>query len=256
MHAKGIEDTMPRTPQSRNAHTVRQFDTELEALRALVLKMGKLVVQQVRDALEGLLEDKLAIAKMVQRREDWVDAMEVEADDRIVDLLVKRQPVGPDLRAILSLGKSVRDLERMGDEADRIARAAIEAHEKNPGFKPSSELLRDVAPMGELALELVEGSLRALTQLDMDEALAVTRRDDDLDGDFRAALRRLATFIMEDSRTVGNVIGTTFVLKSLERIGDHATNIAEHVIYLVRGKDVRHLGSSEEIEKALSSADD
>jgi phosphate transport system protein len=239
--------------QSRSGHTVRQFDTELEDLRGLVLKMGKLVAQQIRDGLDGLLHDKIAVAKMVQRREDWVDAMEVEADDRIVDLLVKRQPVGPDLRAILSLGKSVRDLERMGDEAERIARAALEAHERNPGFKASSELLRDVAPMGELAIELVEASLRALTQLDVDEAVAVTRRDDELDANFRSALRRLATFIMEDSRTVGNVISTTFVLKSLERIGDHATNIAEHVIYLIRGKDVRHLGSSEEIEKALNS---
>jgi phosphate transport system protein len=217
--------------------------------------MGNLVCRQIRDAVDGLTEDKPSLAKMVQRREDWVDAMEVEADDRIVDLLVKRQPVGPDLRAILSLGKSVRDLERMGDEADRIARAASDAHERSPGFMSSHELLRDVRPMGELALSLVEGSLRALTQLDLEEAVAVTRRDDELDGDFRAALRRLATFMMEDSRTVGNVIGTTFVLKSLERIGDHATNIAEHVIYLIRGKDVRHLGSSEEIEKALSSAD-
>jgi phosphate transport system protein len=242
-------------PQSRAGHTVRQFDTELEELRGLVLKMGKLVLQQIRDALDGLIGDKVALAKMVQRREDWVDAMEIEADDRIIDLLVKRQPVGPDLRTILSLGKSVRDLERMGDEAERIARAALEAHERNPGFKPSSELLRDVEPMGQLAIELVEGTLRALTQLDVDEALAVTRRDSELDDNFRSALRRLATFIMEDSRTVGNVIGSTFVLKSLERIGDHATNIAEHVIYLIRGKDVRHLGSSEEIERALNAAD-
>jgi phosphate transport system protein len=244
---------MTNPAAGRHTHTVRQFDAELDALRGLVLKMGKLVCQQIRDALEGLLQDKLALAKMVQRREDWVDAMEVEADDRIVDLLLKRQPVGPDLRAILSLGKSVRDLERMGDEAERIARAAIEGHERNPGFKPSNELLRDVGPMGELALELVEGALLALTQLDLDEAVAVTRRDEELDGDFRSALRRLATFIMEDSRNVGNVISTTFILKSLERIGDHATNIAEHVIYLIRGKDVRHLGSSDEIQRVLNS---
>ena len=143
----------------------------------------------------------------------------------------------------------------MGDEAERIARAALDTHERNPGFKPSSELLRDVETMGTLAIELVQGSMQALSQLDVNEALAVTRRDDELDGNFRAALRRLATFIMEDSRTVGNVITSTFVLKSLERIGDHATNIAEHVIYLIRGKDVRHLGSSEEIEKALNSGD-
>ncbi|HVZ33398.1 MAG TPA: phosphate signaling complex protein PhoU [Polyangiaceae bacterium] len=244
------------TPQGRNAHTFRQFDTELEALRGLVLKMGNLVCQQIRDAVEGLTTDKIALAKMVQRREDWVDAMEVEADDRIVDLLVRRQPVGPDLRAILSLGKSVRDLERMGDEAEHVARATIETHERSSGLKPSAELLQDVGPMGDLAVSLVEGALRALTRLDETEAVGVSRRDEELDSNFRAALRRLATFLMEDARTVGNVISTIFVIKSLERIGDHATNIAEHVIYLIRGKDVRHLGSSEEIEKALSSPED
>jgi phosphate transport system protein len=243
------------TPQGRHAHTVRKFDAELESLRALVLKMGQLVIQQVTDSLDSLLNDKVSLARMVQRREDWVDAMEVEADDRIVDLLVKRQPVGPDLRAILSMGRSVRDLERMGDEGERISRVTIDAHEKTTGFKPGAELLRDVAPMGELALDLVRGALQALTELDVDLALAVKRRDDDLDGHFRSGMRRLATFIMEDSRTVGHVIATIFVLKSLERIGDHATNIAEHVIYLIRGKDVRHLGSSDEVEKALSSSD-
>lgn len=246
---------MSNTPQGRNAHTVRQFDNELEALRGLVLQMGNLVCQQIRDAVEALTTDKIALAKMVQRREDWVDSMEVEADDRVVDLMVKRQPVGPDLRAILSLGKSVRDLERMGDEAELVARAMLEAHERSSGLKPSAELLRDVGPMGELAVELVEGCLRALTRLDVAEALAVTKKDGELDSNFRAALRRLATFLMEDSRTVGNVISTIFVIKSLERIGDHATNIAEHVIYLIRGKDVRHLRSSEEVQKVLNDAD-
>jgi len=112
-----------------------------------------------------------------------------------------------------------------------------------------------VGPMGELAVSLVEGCLRALTRLDEAEALAVTRQDSQLDSNFRAALRRLATFLMEDARTVGNVISTIFVIKSLERIGDHATNIAEHVSYLIRGKDVRHLRTSEEIQKALNDAD-
>jgi phosphate transport system protein len=246
---------MSTTPQGRHAHTVRKFDAELEALRDLVLKMGQLVIQQVSDSIDALLSDKVSLARMVQRREDWVDAMEVEADDRIVDLLVKRQPVGPDLRAILSLGRSVRDLERMGDEGERISRATIDAHEKNAGSKPGTELLRDVAPMGDLALELARDALEALARLDLERALAVKRRDDDLDGHFRAGMRRLATFIMEDSRTVGHVIATTFVLKSLERIGDHATNIAEHVIYLIRGKDVRHLGSSDEVERALGSSE-
>jgi phosphate transport system protein len=131
----------------------------------------------------------------------------------------------------------------------------LESYERSSGLKPSAELLRDVGPMGELAVALVEGCLRALTRLDEAEALAVTRKDGELDSNFRAALRRLATFLMEDSRTVGNVISTIFVIKSLERIGDHATNIAEHVIYVIRGKDVRPLRSTEEVQKVLNDAD-
>ena len=233
-------------------HIVRQFDTELDELRALVLRMGRLVVDQVREASESLLGERPELANAVLRREDWVDRMEVEADDRIVDLLVRRQPLGQDLRSILALGKSVRDLERIGDEAERIARVALDLHGKSVSNRPGREFLRDVESMTDMALKLVEGSLSALSELDLEQAVMVAHGDGLLDSDFSAALRHLATFLFEDSRMIGQVINVTFALKSLERIGDHATNIAEHVIYLIKGKDVRHLGTAA-LDRVLES---
>jgi len=243
---------MNEDPQPR--HIVRQFDTELDELRGLVLRMGRLVVEQIRDASESLLHEQTDAANTVLRREDWVDSMEVEADDRIVDLLVRRQPLGQDLRSILALGKTVRDLERMGDEAERIARVTLDLYSRSSNSKPSREFLRDVESMTDMAIKLVEGCLSALSDLDLDQAVMVAQGDGVLDSDFSAALRHLATFLFEDSRVIGQVINVTFVLKSLERIGDHATNIAEHVIYLIKGKDVRHLGSAA-LDRVLKSGE-
>jgi phosphate transport system protein len=241
------EDREPR-------HIVRQFDTELDELRGLVLRMGRLVIEQIRDASESLLHEQIDAANTVLRREDWVDSMEVEADDRIVDLLVRRQPLGQDLRAILALGKTVRDLERMGDEAERIARVTLDLYSRSSNNKPGREFLRDVETMTDMAIKLVEGCLNAMADLDLEQAVMVAQGDGVLDSDFSAALRHLATFLFEDSRMIGLVINVTFVLKALERIGDHATNIAEHVIFLIKGKDVRHLGSAA-LDRVLKSGD-
>ena len=241
---------MNEDPQPR--HIVRQFDTELDELLCLELRMGRLVVEQIRDASESLLHEQLDAANTVLRREDWVDSMEIEADDRIVDLLVRRQPLGQDLRSILALGKTVRDLERMGDEAERIARVTLDLYSRSSNSKPSREFLRDVESMTDMAIKLVEGCLSALSDLDLEQAVLVAQGDGVLDSDFSAALRHLATFLFEDSRVIGQVINVTFVLKALERIGDHATNIAEHVIFLIKGKDVRHLGSAA-LDRVLKS---
>jgi phosphate transport system protein len=241
------EDREPR-------HIVRQFDTELDELRSLVLRMGRLVVEQIRDASESLLHEQPDAANTVLRREDWVDSMEIEADDRIVELLVRRQPLGQDLRSILALGKTVRDLERMGDEAERIARVTLDLHSRSNNAKPGREFLRDVEQMTDMAIKLVEGCLSALGDLDLEQAVLVAQGDGVLDSDFSAALRHLATFLFEDSRMIGLVINVTFVLKALERIGDHATNIAEHVIFLIKGKDVRHLGSAA-LDRVLKSGE-
>lgn len=133
----------------------------------LLLQLGGLVTQQLRDALEALSAGKGALARMVQRREDWVDALELEAQDRVAALLLQRQPGGLELRAMLSLGRSVRDLERIGNEAERIARAALETQARMPGVQPPRELLHDVESTAALVMELVEGGLSAIAQLDV-----------------------------------------------------------------------------------------
>lgn len=148
---------------------------ELGDLAGILLKLGRLVTQQIRDALEALLDGKEALARMVQRREDWVDALELEAHERIVGLLLAREPVGLELRALLSLGNSVRDLERMGNEAERIARAALEAQARTAGVQPPRELLQDVEATAALVIEIVEGGLSVIEQLGLDGAAAVVQ---------------------------------------------------------------------------------
>jgi phosphate transport system protein len=145
---------------------------ELGDLAAILLKLGRLVTQQIRDALEALLDGKAALARMVQRREDWVDALELEAHERIVGLLLARQPVGLELRALLSLGNSARDLERMGNEAERIARAALETQ---ASVQPPRELLHDVEATAAMVIEIVEGGLSVIAQLGLDGVASVVQ---------------------------------------------------------------------------------
>ena len=173
-------------------------------------------------------------------RDHVVNFLDVQADEQIVNLLALRQPVGKDLRMILSLGKAVTDLERIGDEAERIARVTLDIHGSSSP-PPGPGLLADAYRMSKLATRMLHDVLDALARLDVEKAIDVARCDTELDSEFQAALRRLSTYIMEDARNVGHAINVTFIVKSLERIGDHSKNIAEYVIFLVKGKDVRHV---------------
>jgi phosphate transport system protein len=139
----------------------------------------------------------------------------------------------------MSLSKAVTDLERIGDEAEKIARMTIKTYD-GVSSPPSAKLLRDVTPMAKLATDMLHGCLDALARLDVEKAVNVAN-DDELDQEFQSALRRLITYMMEDPRTIGHAISVLFIIKALERIGDHAKNIAEYIIYLVKGKDVRHV---------------
>ncbi len=230
-------------------HTVKRFDQELSELNSLVLRMGGLVQDQISKAMEALREEDPEAARNVIARDHVVNFMDVEADERSVNLLALRQPMGRDLRMIMSLGKTVSDLERIGDEAERIARMTIHMYEAT-GSQPGSTLLRDTYSMSRLATDMLRDALDALARLDVDMAVQVAKRDAELDSEFQSALRRLATYIMEDSRNVGHAIDVTFIVRSLERIGDHAKNIAEYVIFLVKGKDVRHI-SPESLSKDI-----
>ncbi|PWV63531.1 phosphate signaling complex protein PhoU [Plasticicumulans acidivorans] len=224
---------------STDGHTVKRYDQQLGDLRSLVLEMGGLVEDQIQRAVQALQDEDLGTAREVIARDHVVNGFDVRADEEVVNLLALRQPVGSDLRLILSMAKTVTDLERIGDEAQKIARMVT--HIFDGSSAPNQKLLRDVAGMAKLAANMLHGALDALARMDVDRAIEIACGDEELDTEFQSALRRLVTFMMEDPRTIGHAIDVLFMIKALERIGDHAKNIAEYVVYLVKGKDVRHV---------------
>jgi len=223
---------------SQDAHTVKQFDIQLANLRNLVLEMGGLAEDQIKRAIAALDEEDMAAAREVIARDRLINGLQLKADEDCVSIIALRQPVGGDLRSIRSLANTVADLERIGDGAKKIARMTIQIYD-GVSSPPSAKLLRDVTPMAELATDMLHDSLDALARLDVEKALTIIHSDDELDQEFQSALRRLITYMMEDSRTIGHAINVVFIVKALERIGDHCKNIAEHIVYLVEGKNIQ-----------------
>jgi len=235
---------------SHDAHTVKQFDVLLANLRNLVLEMGGLVEEQIQHAIQALDDEDLTAAREVVARDQVINGLQVKADEDCVSLIALRQPLGSDLRLIMSLSKIVTDLERIGDEAEKIARMTIKTYDGDSS-PPSAKLLRDVVPMAKLAQNMLHNCLDALARLDVEKAVEVAQGDEELDQEFQSALRRLITYMMEDPRTIGHAINVIFIVKALERIGDHSKNIAEYLIYLVKGKDVRHVSMDVLVQDAL-----
>lgn len=221
-----------------DAHTVKQFDVQLANLRNMVLEMGGLAEDQIKQAVAALNEEDLNAAREVIARDRLINGMQVKADEDCVSMIALRQPVGSDLRMIMSLANTVTDLERIGDGAKKIARMTLQIYDGVSSL-PSAKLLRDVTPMAKLAADMLHDSLDALARLNVEKALLIINNDDELDQEFQSALRRLITYMMEDSRTIGHAINVVFIIKALERIGDHCKNIAEHIVYLVEGKNIQ-----------------
>lgn len=218
-------------------HLSKQFDADLEEVRSRVLQMGGVVEAQILAAIECFTtgdHDKVAL---VEETEFRVNAYEVEIDDMCVHIVAKRQPTAGDLRLIMGISKAVTDLERMGDEAEKIARMAGQIHERRGLQIPRSA---EVRRSGEMAVAQLRRALDALARLDPDEAERIIGEDVLIDGEFRNILRQLVTFMMEDPRTISTALEIAWIAKAIERIGDHGKNIAEQVIYIVRGTDVRH----------------
>lgn len=219
-------------------HISRQFNADLEHLRELLMEMGGLVEEQVADAVRAIETADSSLAEKVLRVEEDIDRREVALDEQCTLVLARRQPAASDLRLVLMVAKANRDLERMGDEADKIARMAIALNNEGGAISPRGFVeLRHIASS---VLTLVKQALDAFARFDVHTAVQVVKDDVLVDRDYGSAMRELVTYMMEDPRSISRVMNIIWALRSLERIGDHARNIAEHVIYLVHGTDVRH----------------
>jgi len=226
-------------------HTSKQYDVELESVRAKVLEMGGLVEQQIVNALEALTSADVNLAKDVMERDTRVNALEVQVDEDCSHIIARRQPAARDLRMIMMMVKTITDLERIGDEATKIARTAQRIYEQDRMYKPR---FNEIKSMVAIVREMLRTSLDSFARLDVSQTVEVAKQDEQVDEQFRAAMRQLITFMLEDPRTISMSLEVLFVAKAIERIGDHAKNISEYVVYMVKGKDVRH-SSLEEMER-------
>jgi len=199
--------------------------------------MGGLVESQIRRAIDAFGSGDMVLIDQVIADDHRVNGMEVALDGDCSQLIVKRQPAASDLRMIFAIAKTVTDLERIGDEAQKMARMAKSIHQRGAAQVP---LAVDVRHAAELAISLLRRSLDAFARLDCDTAAEVIRDDAGIDSEFRAILRQLITYMMEDPRTISTALEIVWIAKAVERIGDHAKNMAEYVIYIVKGTDVRH----------------
>lgn len=220
-------------------HTVQRYDGELNSLHLRVVEMGGLAVDQLKTALRALQDKDVQAADMVIQREQEIDEMKIATDDEIITVIAKRSPVARDLRVVMSISKAITDLERVGDEAARVAHLAKEIYSGERSM-PSQSMLRDVTTMGKVAMGMLEEAMQSFDSLNMDQACRIASNHGELDAEFQSCLRRLATFLLEDASNVGHAIHAVLAVKALERVGDHARNLAEYVVYLVSGEDIRH----------------
>ncbi|MDB5761894.1 MAG: phoU [Herminiimonas sp.] len=218
-------------------HSSKQYDLDLEAIRSKVLLMGGLVESQLHDAVTCFRTGNAEQAEQVIKGDENVNRLEVTLDDTCSHLIVKRQPAANDLRTVMATIKVITDLERIGDEATKIARAAKTIQERGVATINHYETVRVIANS---ASDMLHDALDTFARLDAKQAARLIAQDELIDHEFRSIMRNLITFMMEDPRTISAALDTLWVAKAIERIGDHAKNIAEYVIYIVEGKDIRH----------------
>ncbi len=228
-------------------HLSTQFDSELSGISGRVLEMGGLVESQVSQALHALTQLNADTAAHVMAQEERVNQMEVEIDRDLSAIIARRQPTARDLRLLIAVSRTIANLERVGDEAARIARIV----HRLIGTGVSTRLpLSDLSFEADLAIAQLRKALDAFARLDTAKALEVLKQDDQIDQEFAGLLRKLITYMMEDPRTISSSIDLIFVAKAIERVGDHAKNLAEAIIYVVKGTDVRHT-SVEDVENVV-----
>ena len=228
-------------------HLSSQFDAELSGVSGLVMEMGGLVEAQIKRAIYSLSNFSVDVAEEVVHAELRVNQMEIDIDLELSHIIVRRQPTARDLRLLIAISKTTANLERVGDEAAKIARMVKSIIASGSARAVPSVELKMAA---DLASGLVRKALDAFARLDTTAALAILKEDDLIDREFDGFVRKLITYMMEDPRTISPCLDLLFLAKALERIGDHAKNIAEFIIYIVKGADVRH-ASMDEIENAI-----
>jgi phosphate transport system protein len=228
-------------------HLSSQFDSELTSVSSRVMEMGGLVESQIRQAIYALSQFNMDAAEQVTANESRVNAMEIEIDHALASIISRRQPTARDLRLLMAISKTTANLERVGDEAEKIARMVRRIMQSgSPRSLPSLEL----RVASDLASSLLNKALDAFARLDVNAAVAILKEDDLIDAEFDGFVRKLITYMMEDPRMISPSLDLLFLAKAIERIGDHAKNIAEFIIYVVKGEDVRHT-SMEKIEMVV-----
>lgn len=225
-------------------HISRRFNEDLESIKSEMLEMGGLVAQQVAEAVDALSNADSELAEQVLRVEEDIDRREMELDEHATLIIAKRQPAASDLRMVMSVIRIARDLERIGDEASKIAKMAIALTDEGTAPRGYTEI-RHIA---NAVRKMLNDALDAYTRFDVKSAMRTLAEDEQVDMDYRTAIREMITFMMEDPRSISRGINVLWTLRSLERIGDHAKNICEQVVYLVEGADIRH-GNEDNLRK-------
>jgi phosphate transport system protein len=219
-------------------HTVHRYDTELGNIRGMVMEMGELVLEQTRSAVRALTEGDISLARRVLDNEPKIDHLEVAVDEAIFSIIAKRQPAAADLRLVLALSRVASDLERAGDKAEQLAWCVIRVLEREG--QPAARILHHLRRLDQMACCLLERSVDALVKVDVDLALDVFREEKDMDDEYDAAMRHLVTFVFEDTAVLGQMLDIGFALRALASVADHASSIAEQVIFVAKGRDVRY----------------
>ena len=230
-------------------HISRRFNEDLERVRNKVLAMGGFVEQQLQKAVTALAEGDSTLGESVARDDYKVNNMEVAIDEDCSRILATRSPTAGDLRVIVAIIKTITDLERIGDEGEKIGYIAS----RLATMEHAADKYREIKHLGRVVSEMVHNALDAFARMDSDAALQVARQDRLVDEEYESIQRQIITFMMEDPRTIRRALDIMWVVRSLERIGDHAKNIGEYVIYMVLGKDVRHT-SLEDVEREIRAA--
>ncbi len=227
-------------------HISRQYNAELEEIRSRVLQMGGLVEQQIEQALTALVKADVDLGEAVIMDDTKVNQLDVTIDEECQHIIARRQPAASDLRLVMAVIKTITDLERVGDEAEKIARMAVRlANEERP-----KNNYAEIQTLGKHVRTMVHDALDAFARMDAQGALRTAREDRQIDQKYESIMRQMITFMMEDPRTITRALDVIWAARALERIGDHARNICEYIIYLVKGKDVRHT-SLDRVEKEI-----